>query len=442
LQEKYYKEYDEVIDMSGNVVIGAQWGDEGKGKITDFLASKADVVVRYQVGNNAGHTVEVDDKQYKLHLIPSGILNDNALCIIGNGVVIDPEALISEINYLEREGVSVTPDKLVISDRAQVIMPYHKVIDTLSEKSKGKDDIGTTGKGIGPCYTDKHERSGIRICDLLHPDSFKERLSKNVETKNKIIKALYDGDALDFEEIYAQYLEYTETIEKFVRDTTVVLYDSLKAGKKVLFEGAQGTLLDIDYGTYPFVTSSHPISGGVCVGAGVGPTAISKVVGVCKAYTTRVGKGPFPTELMDETGDYIREKGFEYGTTTGRARRCGWLDLVIVKYGARISGITDLAITKLDTLSGMDKLQVCVGYELEGKVIDYFPASLEDLAMCKPVYETMDGWDDSVRNAKTFDELHENAKKYLRRIEEFTETKISIVSVGPNREQTIVVNNI
>jgi adenylosuccinate synthase len=428
--------------MKGSVVIGAQWGDEGKGKITDFLAAKSDVVVRYQGGNNAGHTVEVEDKQYKLHLIPSGILNDNALCVIGDGVVIDPEALINEIMYLEKEGVSVNPDKLVISDRAHLIMPYHKVIDSLSEKSKGKDDIGTTGKGIGPCYADKHERSGIRMCDLLHPDTFNEKLTANVIVKDKIINALYEGEELNSSEIYDKYMEYAETIEKFVRDTTVVLYEALKAGKKVLFEGAQGTLLDIDYGTYPFVTSSHPISGGVCVGAGVGPTAISNAIGVCKAYTTRVGKGPFPTELEGELGDYIREKGFEYGTTTGRARRCGWLDLVIVKYGARISGLTDLAITKLDTLSGMDKLMVCIGYEFDGKVIDYFPASLEDLARCKPVYETMDGWDDSVQYAKSFDELHENAKKYLKRIEEYTETRISIVSVGPNREQTIVVNNI
>lgn len=428
--------------MKGSVVIGAQWGDEGKGKITDFLAAESDVVVRYQGGNNAGHTVEVEDKTYKLHLIPSGILNDNALCVIGDGVVIDPEALINEMMYLEKEGVSVTPDKLVVSDRAHLIMPYHKVIDSLSEKSKGKDDIGTTGKGIGPCYADKHERSGIRVCDLLHPDTFKEKLIVNVTLKNKIIKTLYEGEELDSSEIYNKYMEYAETIEKYARDTTVVLYEALKAGKKVLFEGAQGTLLDIDYGTYPFVTSSHPISGGVCVGAGVGPTAISNAVGVCKAYTTRVGKGPFPTELEGELGDFIREKGFEYGTTTGRARRCGWLDLVIVKYGARISGLTDLAITKLDTLSGMNKLLICIGYELDGKVIDYFPASLEDLARCKPVYETMDGWDDSVQNAKSFDELHENAKKYLRRIEEFTETRISIVSVGPNREQTIVVNNI
>jgi adenylosuccinate synthase len=428
--------------MSGIVVIGAQWGDEGKGKITDFLAKDADLVVRYQGGNNAGHTVEVEDKKYKLHLIPSGIINDNTLCVIGDGVVVDPKALIDEINYLEEEGLKVTPEKLVVSDRAHLIMPYHKVLDGLSEKSRGKGDIGTTGKGIGPCYTDKHERSGLRMCDLMHPEIFKEKLKANIEVKNRIIKEVYGGEELSFEEIYKSYMEYAEKIKNFIKDTTVVVYDSIKANKKVLFEGAQGTLLDIDYGTYPYVTSSHPISGGVCVGAGVGPTMIKSAVGVCKAYTTRVGKGPFPTELFDEMGDYIRDKGFEYGTTTGRARRCGWLDLVILKYAVRISGLTSLAITKLDTLSGIDKIKVCIGYELNGKVIDYFPASLEDLANCKPIYVEFDGWDESVQNARSFDELQENAKKYLKFIEEYTGIRISIVSVGPNRAQTMVVNQL
>jgi adenylosuccinate synthase len=428
--------------MSGIVVIGAQWGDEGKGKITDFLAKDADLVVRYQGGNNAGHTVEVEDKKYKLHLIPSGIINDNTLCVIGDGVVVDPKALIDEINYLEEEGLKVTPEKLVVSDRAHLIMPYHKVLDGLSEKSRGKGDIGTTGKGIGPCYTDKHERSGLRMCDLMHPEIFKEKLKANIEVKNRIIKEVYGGEEFSFEEIYKSYMEYAEKIKNFIKDTTVVVYDSIKANKKVLFEGAQGTLLDIDYGTYPYVTSSHPISGGVCVGAGVGPTMIKSAVGVCKAYTTRVGKGPFPTELFDEMGDYIRDKGFEYGTTTGRARRCGWLDLVILKYAVRISGLTSLAITKLDTLSGIDKIKVCIGYELNGKVIDYFPASLEDLANCKPIYVEFDGWDESVQNARSFDELQENAKKYLKFIEEYTGIRISIVSVGPNRAQTMVVNQL
>lgn len=426
--------------MSGFVVIGAQWGDEGKGKITDFLAEKADVVVRYQGGNNAGHTVEAGDKKYKLHLIPSGILNDEAVCVIGNGVVIDPKAFLNEIEYLREEGVEVNPNKLVISDRAHVIMPYHRVIDALSEKGRGNEDIGTTGKGIGPCYTDKHERSGIRICDLMKPEVFKEKLKINIEVKNRIIKEVYGGEELSYEDILKEYLAFAEEMRQYVTDTIVVVNDSIKEGKKVLFEGAQGTLLDIDYGTYPFVTSSHPVSGGVCVGAGVGPTSVSDAIGVCKAYTTRVGKGPFPTELFDEIGDYIREKGFEYGTTTGRARRCGWLDLVILKYATRISGLTGLAITKLDTLAGMDTLKVCIGYELDGKVIDYFPAALEDLARCKPVYEEFDGWDDSVQKANSFEELHDNAKKYLRKIEEFTGVKICIVSVGPNRQQTIVTD--
>ncbi|EYE87460.1 adenylosuccinate synthetase [Fervidicella metallireducens AeB] len=426
--------------MSGVVVIGAQWGDEGKGKITDFLAEGADVVVRYQGGNNAGHTVEVGEKKYKLHLIPSGIICDNTQCVIGNGVVIDPKALFEEIEYLRKEGIIVDPKKLVISDRCHLIMPYHKVIDALSEKSRGKEDIGTTGKGIGPCYTDKHERTGIRVCDLLHPEVFAEKLKTNINIKNKIVKELYNEEAFNYDEIYNDYMKYAEMIKDYVKDASVVLYDAIKSQKKVLFEGAQGTLLDIDYGTYPFVTSSHPISGGVCIGAGVGPTMITNAVGVAKAYTTRVGKGPFPTELFDEMGDYIREKGFEYGTTTGRARRCGWLDLVILKYSARISGLTSFTITKIDTLAGIDKIKVCTGYELDGKVIDYFPASLEDLARCKPVYEEFDGWDDSVQNAKSFDDLHVNAQKYIRMIEEYTGVRVSIVSVGPNRNQTIVIN--
>lgn len=426
--------------MSGLVVIGAQWGDEGKGKITDFLAEGADVVVRYQGGNNAGHTVEVLDKKYKLHLIPSGILYDTKLCVIGNGVVIDPKAFFDELSYLEKEGVKVSEDKLIVSDRAHVIMPYHKLIDRLSEQMRGNKDIGTTGKGIGPCYTDKHERTGIRVCDLLNKETLKEKLEINIAAKNRIIKEVYGGEELNFDEVYKEYVEYGERLRPFVKDTSVVLYDAIKSGKKVLFEGAQGTLLDIDYGTYPYVTSSHPISGGVCVGAGIGPTMITNAIGVCKAYTTRVGKGPFPTELFDEMGDYIREKGFEYGTTTGRARRCGWLDLVILKYAVRISGLTSLAITKLDTLAEIEKIKVCVGYELEGKVIDYFPASLEDLERCKPIYKEFEGWDNSVEGAKTFDDLHENAKKYLRFIEEYTGTRVSIVSVGPNRSQTMVIN--
>lgn len=425
--------------MSGTVVIGAQWGDEGKGKITDYLAENAQVVVRYQGGNNAGHTVEANGKQYKLHLIPSGILYNNTINVIGDGVIIDPQALFEEMEYLQNLGVSINENNLIISDRVHLIMPYHKVLDGLSEDNRGKSDIGTTKKGIGPCYTDKFERSGIRVCDLLNKELFVERAGANIDLKNKIITRIYDGEPLNKQEIIDEYLKYADRMRPLVKDTTDIVHNEIKKGSKILFEGAQGTLLDIDYGTYPYVTSSHPISGGVCVGAGVGPKAVDKVVGVCKAYTTRVGKGPFPTELFDETGNFIREKGREYGTTTGRARRCGWLDLVILKYATRLSSITDIALTKIDTLSGIDKLKVCVGYELDGKVIDYFPASLEVLERCKPVFEEFDGWDDSIMNARTNDDIPENAKIYIKRIEEYTETKVSIVSVGPDREQTIIV---
>ncbi|NME83651.1 adenylosuccinate synthase [Clostridium sp. SM-530-WT-3G] len=425
--------------MSAFIVLGAQWGDEGKGKMTDYLAEDANVVVRFQGGNNAGHTVVVGDKEYKLHLIPSGILYDDKLNVIGNGVVVDPKALFEEIDYLEGVGVKVTPEKLIISDRAQLIMPYHKVLDRLKEKARGKNDIGTTGKGIGPCYTDKFERCGIRMCDLMHEEVFTEKLRENIEMKNAYITKILGGEALDFDSILKEYLEYGKKLRPFIQDTSVRVYDDIKADKTVLFEGAQGMLLDIDYGTYPYVTSSNTTAGGVANGVGIGPNMITNAVGITKAYTTRVGKGPFPTELMNETGEWIREKGHEFGVTTGRARRCGWLDLVIVKTACRVSGLTSLAITKIDTLAGLEKIKVCVGYKFNGKVIDYFPASLEDLAACEPVYEEFDGWGDEVADARSYDELPENAKKYLKRIEEFTGTDISIVSVGPKRDQTMRV---
>ncbi|MBE6072430.1 MAG: adenylosuccinate synthase [Clostridium butyricum] len=428
--------------MSAFIVLGAQWGDEGKGKMTDYLAEEANVVVRFQGGNNAGHTVVVGDKEYKLHLIPSGILYEDKLNVIGNGVVLDPKALFEEIDYLEGVGVKVTPEKLIISDRAQLIMPYHKVLDRLKEKARGKNDIGTTGKGIGPCYTDKFERCGIRVCDLMHPEVFTEKLKENVEMKNAYITKVLGGEALNFDEILNEYLEFGKRLKPFVQDTSVKVYNDIKANKTVLFEGAQGMLLDIDYGTYPYVTSSNTTAGGVSNGVGIGPNMITNAVGITKAYTTRVGKGPFPTELLDETGEWIREKGHEYGVTTGRSRRCGWLDLVIVKTAVRVSGLTSLAVTKIDTLAGLDKLKVCVGYKFDGKVIDYFPASLEDLAKCEPVYEEFEGWGEEVANARSYDELPENAKKYLERIEEFTETKISIVSVGPKRDQTMRVKDL
>ncbi|WP_017415130.1 adenylosuccinate synthase [Clostridium tunisiense] len=428
--------------MSSYVVLGAQWGDEGKGKMTDYLAETAEVIVRFQGGNNAGHTVEVGDKQYKLHLIPSGILYKDKLNIIANGVVVDPEALFKEVDYLGALGEDITPERLLISDRAQVIMPYHKLLDGLKEEARGKNDIGTTRKGIGPCYTDKVERCGIRICDLIKPEVLKVKLEEYLEMKNTLIAKVYDGEQLNFNEVYEAYVKYGERIKPYVTDTSVKIYDSIKAGKKVLFEGAQGTLLDIDFGSYPYVTSSNTVAGGVCTGAGIGPTMVDGAVGIVKGYTTRVGKGPFPTELNDETGDWIREKGFEYGTTTGRSRRCGWLDLVILKTAARISGLTSFGITKIDTLAGLEKLKVCVGYKLEDKVIDYFPASLEDLAKCEPVYEEFDGWDESIKDARTYEELPENAKIYLKRIEEFTGVNISIISVGPRRDQTMMVNKL
>ncbi len=428
--------------MSAFIVLGAQWGDEGKGKMTDYLAEEANVVVRFQGGNNAGHTVVVGDKEYKLHLIPSGILYEDKLNVIGNGVVVDPKALFEEIDYLEGVGVKVTPKKLIISDRAQLIMPYHKTLDKLKEKARGKNDIGTTGKGIGPCYTDKFERCGIRVCDLMHEDVFKEKLKENVEMKNAYITKVLDGEALNFDDILKEYLEFAKKLKPFVQDTSVIVYNDIKANKNVLFEGAQGMLLDIDYGTYPYVTSSNTTAGGVSSGIGIGPNMITNAVGITKAYTTRVGKGPFPTELINETGDWIREKGHEYGVTTGRSRRCGWLDLVIVKTAARVSGLTSLAVTKIDTLAGLEKIKICVGYKFNNTVIDYFPASLEDLAKCEPIYEEFDGWDNRVEDVRSYDELHENVKKYLSRIAEFTDTKISIVGVGPKRDQTMRVGSI
>ena len=427
--------------MSAFVVLGSQWGDEGKGKMTDYLAEGADVVVRYQGGNNAGHTVEVGDKKYKLHLIPSGILYKDKLNVIGNGVVLDPESIFSEIDYLIGDGVEVTPENLVISDRAHVIMPYHKILDGANEKFRGSNKIGTTKKGIGPCYTDKAERSGIRVCDLIDKEVFAEKLKYNVEIKNEILTKVYGLDPVNYNEILEKYTALADRIRPFVKDTSVIVYNEIK-NKKVLFEGAQGNLLDIDYGTYPYVTSSNTTAGGVSAGIGIGPTCIDGAVGIAKAYTTRVGEGPFPTELLDELGEAIREKGFEYGTTTGRPRRCGWLDAVILKQAVRVSGLTSFAVTKIDTLAGLEKLKICVGYKLDGKVIDYHPASLKDLAKCEPIYEEFDGWDESIADARSYEEIPETAKIYLKKIEEYTGARISIVSVGPKRDQTIKIGKL
>ncbi|KPU26553.1 adenylosuccinate synthetase [Caloranaerobacter sp. TR13] len=427
--------------MNTLVILGAQWGDEGKGKITDFLSEKADIVVRYQGGDNAGHTVEIGEKQFKLHLIPSGIFYEEKLCVIGNGVVVNPKSLLEEIRYLNDKGIKT--DNLRISDRAHIIFPYHIKLDEFEEKKRGKSKIGTTIKGIGPCYRDKVERKGIRMCDIFYKDILEEKLRRNIKEKNEIIEKLYGESGLEEDSIVTEYMDYLEKIKKYVVDTTALLNEAIENGKKILFEGAQGTLLDIDFGTYPYVTSSHPISGGVTVGTGISPFGIKEVLGVVKAYTTRVGKGPFPTELFDETGDMIREKGYEYGTTTGRPRRCGWLDTVMLRYSARINGLTSIAITKLDTLGGFEKLKICTAYELDGKVVKDFPSSLETLKRCKPIYEVVDGWkEEDIENVKTFDELPENAKKYISKIEELVGVKVKIVSIGPNRNATILRENI
>ncbi len=422
--------------MPANIVVGTQWGDEGKGKIIDIIASRADVVVRSQGGNNAGHTVVNDGQTYKLHLIPSGILYKNTLCLIGAGVVLDPKDLLSEIDNLSPRGVSF--DNLKIDPRAHVVMPWHITLDGLSEKFRGNSDIGTTKRGIGPCYMDKYERCGIRVYDLVHPEVFAEKVRMTGKLKNKIITEVYGGEPHDIEAIIKEYTEYGKRLAKYVDDVSVIVYEAAKANKTIMFEGAQATLLDIDFGTYPYVTSSHPLSAGVCVGTGVGPMIISNIIGVAKAYTTRVGKGPFPTELDDETGDTIRNKGGEFGTTTGRPRRTGWFDAVIVRHSVRVNGLSSLAINKLDTLGGIGDLKVCVAYKKpDGTVIENFPATLEELADCVPVYETLKGFDDDISSCRSFDELPEACKKYIERLEELCDCHISMVGVGPDREQII-----
>ncbi len=424
--------------MATKVIIGAQWGDEGKAKIIDILSEKAEVVIRSQGGNNAGHTVTVDGKVYKFHLIPSGILYPGTKCIIGNGVVIDPAGILEEIDGLLREGISV--DNLRISERAHVVMPYHKVLDGIKEIARGTDDIGTTKKGIGPCYMDKVERSGIRFCDLMNEEVFAKKVKENVIVKNKIIKYVYEQDIqFDADEIIAEYREYANKLARFVTDTTVLAFEAVDSGIEVLFEGAQGTLLDIDLGTYPYVTSSHPVTGGVCVGSGIGPTAIDECLGVMKGYITRVGKGPFPTELFDDTGDKIRNVGHEYGTTTGRPRRCGWFDAVIGEFAVRTSGLTSIALNKIDVLSDIKTIKICVAYSKNGEITKHFPASLEELAKCEPVYEEMPGWG-VIDHIKTYEQLPKNAKAYIKRIEKLCGAKVTMVGVGPNRDQNIYVN--
>ena len=426
--------------MTSVVVVGTQWGDEGKGKITDFLSANAEVIARYQGGDNAGHTIVIDGKKFKLHLIPSGIFFPEKISVIGNGVVINPKSLVKELAYLHEEGV--TTDSLRISDRAHVILPYHIELDRLQEESKGDNKIGTTIKGIGPAYMDKAARVGIRIADLLDRDVFAERLRINLEDKNRQFTKLYEAEALSFDDIFEEYYEYGQQIKQYVTDTSVILNDALDNGKRVLFEGAQGVMLDIDQGTYPFVTSSNPVAGGVTIGSGVGPSKIDKVVGVCKAYTSRVGDGPFPTELFDEVGDRIREVGHEYGTTTGRPRRVGWFDSVVMRHSRRVSGITNLSLNSIDVLSGLDTVKICVAYDLDGERIDHYPASLEQLKRCKPIYEELPGWSEDITGVRHLDELPENARNYVRRVGELVGVRISTFSVGPDRDQTNILESV
>ena len=426
--------------MSSVVVVGTQWGDEGKGKITDFLSENAEVIARYQGGDNAGHTIVIEGTKYKLHLIPSGIFYPEKVSVIGNGVVVNPKSLVKELAYLHDAGI--TTDNLRISDRAHVILPYHIKLDQLQEDSKGDNKIGTTIKGIGPAYMDKAARVGIRIADLLDKEIFAERLKINLEQKNREFTKMYEVDPVDFQEIFEEYYDYGQQIKKYVTDTSVILNDALDAGKRVLFEGAQGVMLDIDQGTYPYVTSSNPVAGGVTIGSGVGPSKISKVVGVCKAYTSRVGDGPFPTELNDEIGHQIREVGHEYGTTTGRPRRVGWFDSVVMRHSRRVSSLTNLSLNSIDVLTGLDEVKICVAYDLDGERIDYYPASLETLQRCTPIYETLPGWSEDITGVRHLDDLPETAKNYVRRVSELVGVKISTFSVGPGRDQTNVLESV
>jgi adenylosuccinate synthase len=426
--------------MPNVVIIGTQWGDEGKGKVVDLLAEHADIVVRFQGGNNAGHTMVVQGKQFISHLVPSGILQGKT-CYLGNGMVIDPGVLLEELDYLSEHGISVGPDQIRISEKAHVIMPYHKSLDHARELKKGDDKIGTTGRGIGPCYEDKATRRGIRFIELTNSNVFAERVKRILEEKNFNLENYLSAEPLKADEIIETYAAYAARLAPYVGNISVELHRSLKNGKQILFEGAQGTHLDIDHGTYPFVTSSNTLSGNACCGAGIGPKEIHQVIGIVKAYTTRVGRGPFPSELFDDIGDAIQEKGAEFGATTGRRRRCGWLDTVILNNAVRLNGLTGLALTKLDVLGGLDSLNICIGYEYQGKILDYFPGDLQILGDCKPIYETLPGWAEDISGVRNFNDLPENTIKYLKRIEEIVETPVQIISIGPGRNETIVLDN-
>ena len=428
--------------MSSVVVIGAQWGDEGKGKIVDYLAQKADAVVRYSGGSNAGHTVVVNDVAYKLRLLPSGILYHGKICVLGNGVVINPGVVLQEIKEMHEKGVDIS--RIAISDRAHVVLPYHQKLDVLQEEALGEKKIGTTKGGIGPCYMDKVARVGIRVCDLMDKEVFAEKLKANMAAKNEIITKIYGAEPFDYETVLKEYLAYAEELRPYVTDTGVILDELFEKDKKVLFEGAQATFLDIDHGTYPYVTSSNPTAGNACVGSGIGPRFIDHVVGVVKAYTTRVGAGPFVTELLDTDGPghQIRETGHEYGTVTGRPRRCGWLDAFMLRYSVRLNSLDSIAVTRLDVLDQMKKIKMCVGYKINGMEIKQIPASLKLLGKVEPVYESFNGWMCDTTGCRKFEDLPQAAQKYLRRLSEVAGVELGIVSVGPNREQTIVLKEL
>jgi adenylosuccinate synthase len=429
--------------MANVAVIGTQWGDEGKGKIVDLYAETADVIARFQGGNNAGHTIVVKNEQTILHLIPSGILHDNKICVIGNGVVVDPQVLLQELDTLNNRNLLPVNTKLFISERAHLIMPYHRRLDIARETHHVGKKIGTTGRGIGPAYEDKVARVGIRICDLLDEQSFPEKLKSNVEEKNFYLTRGFQEEPVDEKEIYDEYMTYADRIRPFAVDTSLLIEREIRKGKNILFEGAQGTHLDVDHGTFPFVTSSNTVAGNACSGTGVGPKAIDAVVGICKAYTTRVGEGPFLTELNDEIGEHLQKTGREFGATTGRKRRCGWLDMVLIRQAVRVSGITGLALTKLDVLTGIGKLRICVGYKTEeGKLFDEsVPPNMGILAQCEPVYEEMEGWTEDICKARALEELPRNARRYVERIEALSGVKLLLISVGAERGGTIVLKN-
>jgi len=424
--------------MASVVIVGAQWGDEGKGKIVDLLTQYADMVVRFQGGNNAGHTIVLKGEKFVFHLMPSGILYEDKRCVIGNGVVLDPAVLLEEITEIKKKGYFKDDSQLMISEETHLILPYHRKIDVARERVF---KIGTTGRGIGPAYEDKVARCGIRVVDLLDEKVFREKLEQNLIQKNIYLVQVLKEKSFEFSEIFEEYLGYKKQIEKYVKNTSLVLFEEIQKGKHILFEGAQGALLDVDHGTYPYVTASNTVAGNACAGSGIGPTMIDSVIGVAKAYTTRVGEGPFPTELNDQTGEKIRQRGGEYGATTGRPRRCGWFDAIVVNHSIRVNGIRKMTITKLDVLNEFDKIKVCVGYRLNGKVCHHVPSNLEMLGRCEPIYEEWDGWKTEIKGARKFSDLPLNAQRYIRRIEELIQTKITMISVGSERNETIEAKN-